>query len=424
MACLNDIFHIVRGGWFRPVMIIVFLMTGSLTGADYAQAQDGLKDSFSAFVRQKLSDSADELIAYERLERSMSQGASTRRQTSSERYLTPRLYNDIFRRWLILRSAARDEVISLVDEDPTALANARDLQPSNFEPRVVGVGARPANARFRETVAILQTADMSGPSGLSSICTGILVSDLTVLTAAHCVCNLRLTSPAGRRSARVAYGAFADRAESFTVTLGDPQSQFALRFSSAVDIEISPLLYNPNFCTAQESGRTLLGEDIALVFLKDKKADSSSSDTEIDPHRSKAVFAPRALVAAKNLKSMTVVGYGISDFIDETGTKYGKVAVVVPVADATCTGAYARQNYRCAPGREAVLVDWHKSRDTCNGDSGGPAFIRYANAFYLAGVTSRAATVGECGEGGIYTLLTPRKQLWIQRNKRFSDPTF
>jgi endonuclease G len=48
-------------------------------------------------------------------------------------------------------------------------------------------------------------------------------------------------------------------------------------------------------------------------------------------------------------------------------------------------------------------------QDSCNGDSGGPAYVRVDSAYKLAGLTSRAAhsSVLPCGDGGIYTRITP-----------------
>lgn len=43
-------------------------------------------------------------------------------------------------------------------------------------------------------------------------------------------------------------------------------------------------------------------------------------------------------------------------------------------------------------------------RDSCNGDSGGPAYIKVGNEYRVAGITSRATreAVANCGDGGIY----------------------
>jgi endonuclease G len=43
-------------------------------------------------------------------------------------------------------------------------------------------------------------------------------------------------------------------------------------------------------------------------------------------------------------------------------------------------------------------------KDTCNGDSGGPAYLRQAGGYVVAGLTSRAtrSAAVNCGDGGIY----------------------
>ena len=54
--------------------------------------------------------------------------------------------------------------------------------------------------------------------------------------------------------------------------------------------------------------------------------------------------------------------------------------------------------YEFVAGRKAL------GRDSCNGDSGGPAYLQAGNDFVVAGLTSRAtrAAVVNCGDGGIY----------------------
>jgi endonuclease G len=46
-----------------------------------------------------------------------------------------------------------------------------------------------------------------------------------------------------------------------------------------------------------------------------------------------------------------------------------------------------------------------EGHDSCNGDSGGPAYIRVGTRTVVAGITSRATDVAtsQCGDGGIYT---------------------
>jgi hypothetical protein len=63
----------------------------------------------------------------------------------------------------------------------------------------------------------------------------------------------------------------------------------------------------------------------------------------------------------------------------------------------------------CVRGREIVLLDQRGTVDSCNGDSGGPVFIREASpgtGFRLMGITSRSASRQvTCGAGGVYTLV-------------------
>jgi endonuclease G len=65
-------------------------------------------------------------------------------------------------------------------------------------------------------------------------------------------------------------------------------------------------------------------------------------------------------------------------------------------------------DYEFVSGRKGL------GKDSCNGDSGGPAYIRSGGDFRLAGLTSRAtreATVN-CGDGGIY-VRPERFRSWI-----------
>ena len=68
----------------------------------------------------------------------------------------------------------------------------------------------------------------------------------------------------------------------------------------------------------------------------------------------------------------------------------------------------------CKAGRETVLADQAGLGDSCRGDSGGPAFIHYGNRYFLAALTSRAIDPGgQCGAGGIYSLVAPGVVRWI-----------
>lgn len=367
--------------------------------------------------------------------------ADSGRQT----FTSPEAYRAIFNDWMERGGPNRGgDLETALDRDPLVQARLSVPETGRATPFVVGIGARvvgqnaqTAGQRFRETVAILQTREAEGSdTALSGLCTGVLVSDLTVLTAAHCVCNLDLLSADGRATAVVVYDAVADRRGKYLLApIAEPRARFeygplqAGQRSSRLDRTRQPALLDPAFCAALSQGRLLKGSDLALIYLDpDRTAVDSPADepefVDLIQDRAKAHFAPSELLTSPALQHMTVVGFGISDFISDDRRFWGKVGVRVPVADATCGRAYAQANYDCAPGREAVLVDGHTGGDTCQGDSGGPAFIRYFGAYYVAGITSRAATGGRCGEGGIYTLITPQVMAWINWRKRVGDPAF
>ena len=74
---------------------------------------------------------------------------------------------------------------------------------------------------------------------------------------------------------------------------------------------------------------------------------------------------------------------------------------------------------RCLILRPHVQVPLPKTLDTCNGDSGGPAYLNLSDGsqrgiFKVAGLTSRAANSStvNCGDGGIYTLI-PAYLPWL-----------
>ncbi|MBC2858040.1 trypsin-like serine protease [Stappia sp. 28M-7] len=363
----------------------------------------------------------------------------------SQTFTSPETYRAIFNDWMERGGPSRGrDIETALDRDPLVHNRLSAPRDSSLTPFVVGIGARivgqnaqTAGQRFRETVAILQTRGAGeDDAALSGLCTGVLVSDLTVLTAAHCVCDLDLLSADGRATAVVVYDSVADRRGKYLLApIAEPRSRYeygpllAGQRSSRIDRTRQPALLDPAFCAALSQGRLLKGSDLALIYLDpDRTAMDSPADkpelVDLIQDRAKAHFAPLELLTSPALQHMTVVGFGISDFISDDRRYWGKVGVRVPVADPTCSRAYAQANYDCAPGREAVLVDGHTGGDTCQGDSGGPAFIRYFGAYYVAGITSRAATGGRCGEGGIYTLITPQVMAWINWRKRVGDPAF
>jgi endonuclease G len=104
----------------------------------------------------------------------------------------------------------------------------------------------------------------------------------------------------------------------------------------------------------------------------------------------------------------TLVGFGNNDINSTRG--FGvKRKVKVPITQIRRTPADNLDQEEQELGFESDLefVAGAPGFDTCNGDSGGPAYIFDGANKRLGGVTSRAtnAATHPCGDGGIYTRL-------------------
>jgi hypothetical protein len=115
---------------------------------------------------------------------------------------------------------------------------------------------------------------------------------------------------------------------------------------------------------------------------------------------------PRHVAQGKEVKGRRVllVGFGTVNFQGTIG--YGKKRMVeVPIRSIRCTGRVAPLNFGCRSGMELVAGHRGLMKDSCHGDSGGPAYVKAASGeYYLLGATSRGmqGSTVECGDGGIY----------------------
>lgn len=182
-------------------------------------------------------------------------------------------------------------------------------------------------------------------------CSGTLVAPNVVVTAAHCV--------EGGCAARVFIGE-----DVFFPDDGDV-------------IKTHTQVVHPSYRPPKATG------DIAVLILE-----------------SDASVRPRPIATADQLGTATFVrlaGYGNTDSSGRRG--YGRRRMVdVPIAgDNPKYGSDSQSEFVAG----APFLD----RDSCNGDSGGPAYVQSGGQWFLAGATSRAtaSSLRPCGDGGIYT---------------------
>lgn len=124
-------------------------------------------------------------------------------------------------------------------------------------------------------------------------------------------------------------------------------------------------------------------------------------------------LAPSTLI--DGMSAVRLVGYGYNDFNGTSG--YGTRRLVdVTVVATDCTQA-ANAKLGCDAGLEFIAGQLNLGKDTCNGDSGGPAYVRDSQMnYFLAGATSRGTNVQNgrpCGDGGIYERLD-KFAAWIK----------
>jgi hypothetical protein len=190
---------------------------------------------------------------------------------------------------------------------------------------------------------------------------------------------------------------------------------------------------------SQFRGGVQRGKDVALVFLKPVRDASTSglaNITKIDPIIETAVYS---VEAAKPDSTLHVVGFGRTGSCPgQPSVNLKKLSADIDIATVRCRTASFGQRYGCIAEYEMMLIRRSQYNfldgcvpDTCNGDSGGPAYLHLPASVpgpeegttveltqrYLAAITSRGLPGGRggCGPGGIYTLVTPTIVYWMER---------
>ncbi len=221
---------------------------------------------------------------------------------------------------------------------------------------------------------------LAGP-GREWSCTGVLIAPRVILTAAHCGDGLVEALLGGNAIPTISGG-------------------------GGVIVPLTKMIVHPDY--GGTSGADANRHDIAVAIL-DQPTDLAPVGLATDDE----------LAAAGTVH---LVGYGFNDSAASVGLgvlRWVEVELgpVKTRADQDHRGFESEHGYTA--DTEFVAGRKGLGRDTCNGDSGGPAYLRDGGTVRLAGLTSRA-TRGHgrpCGDGGIY--VRPLKYVdWIERVAR------
>lgn len=215
-------------------------------------------------------------------------------------------------------------------------------------------------------------------------CSGILLDQQHILTAAHCTCRNSDEQPFNA----IVFGSNSSilmRHRAFSFPLTDPDF----------------VLQNESFCSQHldfgPGSKKFPRRDVALIKLPKKFF--------LGGQQSKVHILSTQLF--KSLEIAEVGGFGLSSRSDAA---IAKNFIQTAIRQDLCTDD---EDSFCVPGEEIAVVDPNGVFDSCNADSGGALYVRSDDALLLIGIVSRGFT-GECGPGGVYSLINDAETVqWL-----------
>lgn len=214
------------------------------------------------------------------------------------------------------------------------------------------------NEDFAQTIVSVYNTETSG------LCTGSIVSDSLLVTAAHCV-----TGPAQKL------------ALIFGKNIKDTNNRVVKRVDA---YKVSPLW-------PFRQDESLNSGDIAMVKF---------SGGLPPGYRPAQVLSNKA--ALTNGAVVLLAGYGISDGVKHTGSGTLRSAEV-----KILNAAYSESE---------LLVAQNEGKGACHGDSGGPAYVRINGQLMLWGVTNRGVNDpnNDCSVSAAYASI-PYYRDWLKQ---------
>ncbi|XP_051256528.1 coagulation factor IXb [Dicentrarchus labrax] len=249
-------------------------------------------------------------------------------------------------------------------------------EKENTDQRIVGgneaiVGEIPWQVALMSHSAVLQRAE--------PFCGGSLLSELWVITAAHCLTQASIAK------------------RSFFVRVGehDVSKEEGPERDYLVEKQHTHHMYDFN--------KSPYNHDIALLKL--------ASPVELSYQRRPICLGPKDFIEnlLRESSSSLVSGWGRLKFLGLEATKLQKLEV--PYVDRTLCKQSSRHHvtrYMFCAGFQS------EQKDSCQGDSGGPHATNYKGTWFLTGIVSWGEECAKDGKYGIYTRVS-RYYPWISQ---------
>ncbi|NEZ65751.1 hypothetical protein D0962_23840 [Leptolyngbyaceae cyanobacterium CCMR0082] len=266
-----------------------------------------------------------------------------------------------------MREVVDDLLIIDKTDDENQRITARRHARSVME-RIVG-GQKTTTGEFPDC-ACIGDVDFNGSQWF---CSGVLIHERVVLTAAHCAPSIS------------------------QVYLGG-ESTNLINARGEVK-QVGRVIVHPDY-----DPNNIPSHDLAVLILDSPaqtKPISIATTTEVDSE-------DNLILVGFGYEHPTLdIGFGTKRKADVPLTTISNLANIDPDEFENLHGFDFR--YELYAGRKSLGID------SCNGDSGGPAYILIDDNFKLAGITSRAAFSSSvrCGDGGLYTRVAPYLP-WIE----------
>lgn len=221
----------------------------------------------------------------------------------------------------------------------------RATEDSSLDGFIVGgIEVKAGSPIARHTVSLMDSEN-------TIFCTGTLISETAVVTAAHCLTDLPFK----------------------------PQIGFGLEATKSEVVKIKSFKINPDYIDLEnneEEENKSPPSDIAVIRLADK-APKSAQVAPVMQLKSDLVVSEEFVLA----------GFGMTNPFSDDGA--GVLRTVSTKIKVT------KKEFK------EIEFGGHPGKSACMGDSGGPAFVRRNGKLHLTGVTSRGSSL--CDEEGVYT---------------------